>query len=105
MCANKLNSFLDLFFSHITLKLDKREELGSDIMIHGGTCSVGCLAMGDKTAEDLFILSAITGVDNIKTIISPIDFRVKRMDGNKFKLPKWSSKLYSNIKIELQKYK
>lgn len=63
-------------------RLDQREELGSDIMIHGGTCSVGCLAMGDQATEDLFILSAITGVDNVKIIISPIDFRVKEMSTN-----------------------
>lgn len=28
-------------------KLDGRENLGSDIMIHGRTASIGCLAMGD----------------------------------------------------------
>ena len=28
-------------------KIDGRKELGSDIMIHGNTCSSGCLAIGD----------------------------------------------------------
>ena len=84
---------------------DNRTELGSDIMIHGSTCSVGCLAMGDQAAEELFILSAQTGVDNVKIIISPIDFRVKKLPKNMPVLPHWSSLLYSNIKTELEKYK
>jgi len=86
-------------------KNDKRLSLGSDIMIHGKTCSVGCLAMGDLAAEDLFILSAQTGIDNVKIIISPIDFRINKLPENMPELPKWSSVLYSELKIELQKYK
>lgn len=35
-----------------------RECLGGDIMIHGNTCSIGCLAMGDGAAEELFVMAA-----------------------------------------------
>src|SRR5207245_3366655 len=55
---------------------ERRSELGGDIMVHGGSCSIGCIAMGDEAAEDLFVLSALTGLDNIKLIFSPVDFRV-----------------------------
>ena len=40
---------------------DARTNLGSDIMIHGGAASIGCLAMGDAAAEELFVLAALTG--------------------------------------------
>lgn len=49
--------------------------LGGDIMIHGGAASVGCLAMGDPAAEDLFVLAARTGLDRIEILIFPRDFR------------------------------
>jgi hypothetical protein len=38
------------------------EPLGGDIMIHGGAASIGCLAMGDPAAEDLFVLAARAGI-------------------------------------------
>jgi hypothetical protein len=38
--------------------------LGGDIMIHGGAASVGCLAMGDPAAEELFVLAARSGIAN-----------------------------------------
>ena len=58
-------------------KEDGRElsDLGGDIMIHGGAASIGCLAVGDPAIEDLFVLAARVGLDNIRLIISPCDFR------------------------------
>lgn len=52
---------------------DGRTDLGGDIMIHGSDASVGCLAMGDPAAEDLFTLAADTGLDRITLILSPAD--------------------------------
>src|SRR5690606_33287906 len=43
---------------------DGRTNLGGDIMIHGSNASVGCLAMGDPAAEDLFVLVADVGIQN-----------------------------------------
>ena len=86
-------------------KEDNRTDLGSDIMIHGKTCSTGCLAMGDQAAEDLFVLSALTGIDNVKIIISPVDFRINKLPKNMPQLPKLTLNLYSELKTELQKYK
>ena len=54
---------------------DGRFNLGGDIMIHGARASEGCLAMGDPAAEDLFVLTALTGEHNVRVIISPTDFR------------------------------
>ena len=52
-----------------------RTTLGGDIMIHGGEASIGCLAVGDPAAEDLFVLAARTGLERIELLIFPWDFR------------------------------
>lgn len=86
-------------------KLDGRTNLGSDIMIHGGSASVGCLAMGDQAAEDLFVLAAETGINNITVILSPVDFRTKDLPATQPTLPSWTPELHAQIKNELNKLK
>lgn len=44
-------------------------------MIHGRDRSVGCLAMGDLAAEELFTLAAACGPSRLLVIIAPTDFR------------------------------
>jgi hypothetical protein len=83
-------------------KKDGRTQPGKDIMIHGDTCSVGCLAMGDPVSEDLFVLAADTGMKNIKVILSPVDFRKRQFDTTGLDLPEWSDNLYSVISKELK---
>lgn len=48
---------------------ENRTQLGGDIMIHGSNASIGCLAMGDEAAEDLFILAARTGISHVDVIL------------------------------------
>lgn len=55
---------------------EDRTRLGDDIMIHGGAASVGCLAMGDPAAEELFVLAAEAGIENVTIVLSPVDLRV-----------------------------
>ena len=50
-----------------------RRSLGGDIMIHGSNASVGCLAMGDEAAEDLFVLAARAGIARVRVWIAPLD--------------------------------
>ena len=38
-------------------KLDKRTDLGGDIMIHGKSATIGCIPVGDKNIEEIFILA------------------------------------------------
>lgn len=78
-----------------------RTNLGGDIMIHGNSVSVGCLAMGDDAAEDLFVLAADTGLQNVTVIITPVDFRKGKSIPKLDKLPEWTSTLYSQIKTQL----
>lgn len=81
-----------------------RDHLGGDIMIHGGRVSIGCLAMGDPAAEDLFILAAAVGIENVSVIISPVDFRVREFEGDFSQMPRWVPDLYQQIKTELMKW-
>jgi len=88
-------------FDRSQAKKDGRTELGGDIMIHGSSVSVGCLAMGDETAEDLFVLAADTGLPNVTVIIAPVDFRTGKSVPKPVKLPDWTTVLYSQIKAQL----
>ena len=84
---------------------EARTGLGGDIMIHGSNVSIGCLAMGDPAAEELFVLAALTGPKNIRVILSPVDFR--RLDKIDLPagLPAWVPELHAEIKAELARYR
>ena len=84
-------------------KLDGRADLGGDIMIHGKDCSIGCLAMGDEAAEELFVLTAETGIENITVILSPVDFRTGELPARMPAVPDWTPELYDSIRLELKK--
>jgi len=78
-------------FDRARAKDDGRDRPGSDIYIHGGKASVGCLAMGDSVAEDLFTLAADTGLGAMEVIITPGELKVPA-DG-----PPWLGALYADI--------
>jgi murein L,D-transpeptidase YafK len=82
-------------------QLDARAQLGGDIMIHGSNVSIGCLAMGDEAAEDLFVLAADTGLKNLSVILTPVDFRRGKTVPKEIKLPAWASELYAQIQARL----
>jgi murein L,D-transpeptidase YafK len=90
-------------FDREQAKRENRTNLGGDIMIHGSNVSIGCLAMGDEVAEDLFILAAETGIDNISVILSPVDFRKNTFPEVTHTLPEWTDVLYEQIKQKLSK--
>ena len=83
---------------------DGRKDLGTDIMIHGDARSRGCLAMGDPVSEDLFVLAALTGIENIKVILMPVDFRIEPNAPIPEGSPAWTAELYETIKRELPPY-
>lgn len=90
-------------FDQIKGREDGRTNLGSDIMIHGKSCSVGCLAMGDKTIEELFVLAVDTGIDHISVILTPVDFRIDTHPVKIKNAPKWTPELYRLIEEMLKK--
>ena len=80
---------------------DGRTDLGGDIFIHGKAVSAGCLAMGDAAIEELFVLSAQVGTDNIRVIIAPSDPRLRPLDTTHPSLPLWTTELYEEITREI----
>ena len=82
-------------------KEEDRDRPGSDIYIHGKTASVGCLAMGDPAMEELFTLVADAGMENVRVIIAPVDFRQPSAWPVLPQYPSWISELYLQIRTEL----
>ncbi len=77
-----------------------RTNLGGDIMIHGKAASIGCLAMGDPAAEELFTLAAETGIKAIRVLLVPHDLRVKPAPSLP-DAPVWLSDRYAQLTREL----
>ncbi|MBA3883165.1 MAG: L,D-transpeptidase family protein [Chthoniobacterales bacterium] len=82
---------------------DGRTEPGSEIMIHGGERSSGCLALGDAAAEDLFVLAALAGITNVSVILTPVDFR-RRSFPPPSDAPVWTAQLYEQIATALTEH-
>lgn len=85
---------------------ESRTSLGGDIMIHGDAVSIGCLAMGDRAAEDLFVLAADTGVGQagkVTAILAPTDLRLRpaRVPPG---APAWTAELYVEIRDAMAAY-
>jgi len=83
---------------------DGRAALGGDIMIHGRDVSIGCLAMGDQAAEDLFVLAADAGWDKAEVVLSPVDLRIEGLPLELTRLTEWTTSLYADIDTALRKY-
>ena len=92
-------------FDLLHAKNEGRTEPGTNIFIHGKSVSIGCLAMGDKTIEELFVLSKDVGINNVEIVIAPYDPRVKKLIYNKNSLPKWVGELYMNLEKTYGQYK
>ena len=86
-------------------KADGRDRLGGDIMIHGSNQSIGCLAMGDPAAEELFVLAALAGPENVRVILSPVDFRQQADVTIPAGQPTWVPELHAKIKTALENYR
>jgi hypothetical protein len=86
-------------------KKEGRSQPGSNIFIHGKDVSIGCLAMGDQTIEELFVLIHDVGKTNAKVVISPYDPRISSLDATMSRGPEWLPELYGNISKEFNKYR
>lgn len=79
-----------------------RTNLGGDIMIHGSNASIGCLAMGDEAAEDLFVLTAQTGIEHTSVLLCPLDLRTSPVPPDA-KRPQWVQDRYAQLETALKK--
>jgi len=91
-------------FDRDVAQRDGRNRLGGDIMIHGARASDGCLAMGNETAEDLFVMAGLATDPRVRIIISPTDFRDPTSHVPTIVNP-WLRELYLALRTELQQYR
>ncbi|MCZ8332269.1 MAG: L,D-transpeptidase family protein [Flavobacterium sp.] len=84
-------------------KLDGRTDLGGDIMIHGKSVTIGCIAVGDKNIEEIFILATKTKNKHFPIIIAPHDFRTNKTFPE-IEAISWEKDLYENISKELTNF-
>lgn len=77
-------------------RLDGRDHrtLGGDIMIHGGAGSIGCVAMGDEAIEEVFVLSAMVGVERVRLLMCPSGTPEKEITS---KTPAWVADRYREL--------
>ncbi len=80
-----------------------RSKLGGDIFIHGRSVTIGCIPLGDRAIEELFIMLIHGKKAGVKVVISPRDFRKNKVFP-KIEKVDWSKELYTNIKKELELY-
>ncbi len=79
-----------------------RTNLGGDIMIHGGSKSIGCLAIGDDAVEDVFTLAADIGIENVEIVIAPCDLRVRAAPSVPEGAPAWTAARWAEVEAKLQ---
>ncbi len=91
-------------FDLLHAKNEGRTQPGTNIFIHGKSVSIGCLAMGDKTIEELFVLSKDVGINNVEVVISPYDPRIKGLKYSRNTEPEWVNELYMNIEKTYAQY-
>lgn len=84
-------------FDRRMARRDGRTNLGSAIMIHGSDRSIGCVAVGDQAAEDLFVLAADSGLHHLTVMIVPRDFRRTGEQEILPGQPAWVRDLYATL--------
>jgi len=90
-------------FDRAHAMIDGRRDLGNDIFIHGKNRSIGCVAIGDKSIEQLFVLAYAVGIQNVEVIIAPNDLR-REAPVYRFFHPRWLPQLYANIRQALMPF-
>ncbi|KXK39233.1 MAG: ErfK/YbiS/YcfS/YnhG family protein [Bacteroidetes bacterium OLB9] len=73
---------------------------GSDIFIHGKEQSTGCIAIGDSAMEEVFYMIYVLGMNKVKVIITPHDFRKIPVPPKVH--PDWVNDLYHQLSDEMQ---
>lgn len=91
-------------FDKSKTKFQDINQMGGDIFIHGKSATIGCIPVGDKAIEELFLLAKNANTYEIPVIISPWDFRTKK-DRPKIEAITWENELYDMIEKHLERYK
>lgn len=91
-------------FDRMQASRDGRRRLGNNIFLHGKSVSVGCLAVGDRAIDQLFLLARRVGLSHIKVIIAPNDLRKEKPATSTFAQPRWLPDLYRQITSALSPF-
>ena len=91
-------------FDRLQASKDGRRQLGGNIFLHGKALSVGCLAVGDKGIDQLFLLAHRVGLSHMQLIIAPNDLRQAKPATNNFAQPRWLPELYQQIATALKPF-
>ena len=91
-------------FDRAHAKAEGRTKLGGDIFIHGGSASIGCLAVGDRAIEELFAMVHRVGVSNVTAILAPNDLRTASPATDLRSAPAWVAELYQHIEEALKPF-
>ncbi len=78
-------------------------EMGGDIFIHGKSATVGCIPIGDKAIEELFVLVQAALPQGVEVIISPRDFR-NNDEWPVIDFIDWEEELYAIIEDRLKAF-
>jgi murein L,D-transpeptidase YafK len=91
-------------FDRLRAREDGRERPGSDIFIHGGSASVGCVAVGNPAIEELFCVVARLWPANVEVVMCPCDMR-SGAESAAAAPPEWYPELCGDIRQALERYK
>jgi murein L,D-transpeptidase YafK len=87
-------------FDKLKTSFSDVKDMGGDIFIHGKSATIGCIPIGDKAIEEVFLLTQKAINKEVKIIISPRDFRVNPQYP-KIEGIDWENELYDLISAEL----
>jgi hypothetical protein len=96
LCVNYPNEF-----DKKNAAADHRDNLGGEILIHGGSQSTGCLVVSDDDMEEVFVAVYDVGCNNTKLIIAPCDLTKRDPVIDFKKQPRWLPQLYKSLKAEM----
>ena len=91
-------------FDRLQAIKDGRRNLGSSIFLHGKSMSVGCLAVGDRAIDQLFLLVHRVGLKHTQVIIAPNDLRHAKAATSTLAQPRWLPELYRQIASNLRQF-
>ncbi|MFT7033512.1 MAG: murein L,D-transpeptidase YafK [Cyclobacteriaceae bacterium] len=87
-------------FDKLKSQLPNKDAMGGDIFIHGKSATIGCIPIGDKAIEEVFLMTQKAFNNEVTVIISPRDFRVKKEYPSIDSID-WEDELYKIINEEL----
>jgi len=89
-------------FDRRQAKKEGRTRLGGDIMIHGEAVSIGCIAIGNSAIEEVYRLGERTDFKQWNVLLSPVDFRARKLPAGFQPTPAWMSGVYRTLEQRLR---